>query len=84
MVALTQKLNGVPRQQQLPIFSAKNELTKYVAKCASVIVIGETASGKTTRIPEFLFEAGFARDQCILCSQPRRVAAITIATYMSR
>ena len=82
MVAFSQKPIGAPKQQ-LPIFSAKNELIKYVTKCDSVVVIGETASGKTTRIPEFLFEAGFAKDQCILCSQPRRVAAVTVATYMA-
>ena len=69
--------------QLLPIYSAKDELVKYISKSPTCVVIGETASGKTTRIPEFLFEAGIGSSSCILCTQPRRVAAITVANYMA-
>ena len=45
-----------------------------------LIVIGETGSGKTTQIPRFLYDAGFAgAGGAIACTQPRRVAAVTVA-----
>lgn len=44
-----------------------------------VVVVGETGSGKTTQIPQLLLRAGLASQRCIACTQPRRVAAITVA-----
>lgn len=44
-----------------------------------VIVIGETGCGKTTQIPQYLFEYGFATHGKIGCTQPRRISTIAIA-----
>lgn len=44
-----------------------------------LIIIGETGSGKTTQITQYLYDAGFARTGKIGCTQPRRVAAISVA-----
>lgn len=41
--------------------------------------LGETGSGKTTQIPQYLFEAGIGRQGIIAITQPRRVAAISLA-----
>jgi ATP-dependent RNA helicase DHX8/PRP22 len=44
-----------------------------------LIIIGETGSGKTTQITQYLKEAGFANRGRIGCTQPRRVAAMSVA-----
>lgn len=41
--------------------------------------MGETGSGKTTQIPQYLHEAGFSKKGKIGCTQPRRVAAMSVA-----
>lgn len=49
-----------------------------------VIIVGETGSGKTTQIPQYLDELGWTNDgKCIACTQPRRVAASTIAARVA-
>lgn len=44
-----------------------------------MIVIGETGSGKTTQMTQYLAEAGYTGTGKIGCTQPRRVAAISVA-----
>lgn len=44
-----------------------------------VIIVGETGSGKTTQLTQYLHEAGYSRNGTIGCTQPRRVAAVSVA-----
>lgn len=44
-----------------------------------IILTGETGSGKTTQVPQFLFEAGYAEKKMIGITEPRRVAAISMS-----
>ncbi|PNT63502.1 hypothetical protein BRADI_4g16730v3 [Brachypodium distachyon] len=70
------------RQQRksLPIASVKKRLVEEVKKNDTLIVVGETGSGKTTQLPQFLYDAGFCQDGKVIgITQPRRVAAVTVA-----
>ncbi|XP_077987856.1 ATP-dependent RNA helicase DHX33-like [Glandiceps talaboti] len=63
----------------LPIYTARSKLINEIRKNSAIILIGETGSGKTTQIPQYINEAGVAKQGAIACTQPRRVAAITVA-----
>lgn len=67
------------QRQSLPIYKLKDELIKAVTENQILIVIGETGSGKTTQITQYLAEAGFTARGKIGCTQPRRVAAMSVA-----
>ncbi|CAH1798736.1 unnamed protein product [Owenia fusiformis] len=72
------------QRQNLPIFPARKRLLHELRQNDSSIVIGETASGKTTQIPQYIYETGMHRNLMIACTQPRRVAAITVAQRVSQ
>lgn len=48
-----------------------------------VICVGETGSGKTTQLTQFLHEEGYSQYGIIGCTQPRRVAAMSVAKRVS-
>ncbi len=66
-------------RRRLPVFAAKENLLQLVKEHPVVVIVGETGSGKTTQIPQFLHQAGLSRGGAIACTQPRRVAAVTVA-----
>ncbi|XP_022098582.1 putative ATP-dependent RNA helicase DHX33 [Acanthaster planci] len=68
----------------LPIYPARGKLMRELQKNASSIVIGETGSGKTTQIPQYLVEGNVCKGGMVACTQPRRVAAISIATRVAK
>ncbi|XP_065204095.1 ATP-dependent RNA helicase DHX8-like [Planococcus citri] len=72
-------LTILEQRQSLPIYKLKDDLIKAVAENQILIVIGETGSGKTTQITQYLAEAGFTSRGKIGCTQPRRVAAMSVA-----
>ncbi|XP_069082777.1 ATP-dependent RNA helicase DHX33 isoform X2 [Pleurodeles waltl] len=71
------------QRRQLPIFHARPQLLAQLRGLESAILIGETGSGKTTQIPQYLYECGIGRQGIIAVTQPRRVAAISLATRVS-
>ncbi|XP_064536192.1 ATP-dependent RNA helicase DHX8 [Drosophila montana] len=72
-------LTLVEQRQSLPIYKLRDDLIKAVADNQILIVIGETGSGKTTQITQYLGECGFTARGKIGCTQPRRVAAMSVA-----
>ncbi|RVE63586.1 hypothetical protein OJAV_G00137650 [Oryzias javanicus] len=67
------------QRKQLPIYQAKAQLLNQLRQLQNAIIIGETGSGKTTQIPQYLYEAGIGRLGLVAITQPRRVAAISLA-----
>ncbi len=73
----------VPVNTGLPISAKREEIIAALKANPVVIVSGATGSGKTTQIPGMCVAAGLGRDGRIGCTQPRRIAAITIARRVS-
>lgn len=72
-------LSIMDQRKSLPIYKLKAELVKAVTDNQILVVIGETGSGKTTQITQYLAEEGFTIRGKIGCTQPRRVAAMSVA-----
>ena len=67
----------------LPILEHRQEIVQALKKFPVLIIAGETGSGKTTQLPKMCLEAGFGIGGKIGCTQPRRVAAISIARQLA-
>lgn len=67
------------QREGLPIYRFKDDIMKAVSENQILVVIGETGSGKTTQMTQYLAEMGFCRKGRIGCTQPRRVAAMSVA-----
>ncbi|CAD2214466.1 ATP-dependent RNA helicase DHX8/PRP22 [Angomonas deanei] len=78
---------GVPQRQgdlqrqrrSLPIYAARDALLRHIDTHNVTILVGETGSGKTTQIPQYLIEHGYGNKGIVCCTQPRRVAAESLA-----
>ena len=64
---------------ELPIVAHRQEIIAAIRASQVVVVAGDTGSGKTTQLPKMCLEAGRGRHKRIGCTQPRRIAAITVA-----
>lgn len=73
-------------RKSLPVYQFIDELVENVRKNQVIVVEGETGSGKTTQIPSALLEHGFggSSDKLIACTQPRRVAAMSVAERVAQ
>ncbi|HRP05010.1 MAG TPA: hypothetical protein PLV87_08875, partial [Opitutaceae bacterium] len=63
----------------LPISARAEEIIATLQKHPVLILAGETGSGKTTQIPKMCLAAGRGQDAMIACTQPRRVAALSVS-----
>jgi len=71
-------------RKKLPVWEQRNEFFEMLAKNQTIVLVGETGSGKTTQIPSLMLEAGLARQRrMVACTQPRRVAAMSVSKRVS-
>ncbi|CAN3373346.1 hypothetical protein DIURU_001279 [Diutina rugosa] len=64
-------------RRRLPVYQVKSQLVQTILENQVTVVIGETGSGKTTQLAQYLYEHGISGK--IACTQPRRVAAMSVA-----
>ncbi|CAH0521923.1 unnamed protein product [Peronospora belbahrii] len=85
LVTLSRKPKIQMARMQLPVCSSEQEIMEAITENDVVILCGETGSGKTTQVPQFLYEAGYGHPDHptnsgrIGVTQPRRVAAVSTA-----
>jgi pre-mRNA-splicing factor ATP-dependent RNA helicase DHX38/PRP16 len=74
------KTKSIKEQREyLPVFNVREELLNIVNENQVTVIVGETGSGKTTQLTQYLYESGFLSYGMIGCTQPRRVAAMSVA-----
>jgi ATP-dependent helicase HrpA len=73
------QLPKVTYPEQLPVSQKKDDIKEAIANNQVVIIAGETGSGKTTQIPKMCLELGRGVDGYIGHTQPRRLAARSVA-----
>ncbi|KAH9065425.1 P-loop containing nucleoside triphosphate hydrolase protein [Lactarius vividus] len=88
VVLLTRPLEVENARLLLPIVTEEQPIMEAVLLNTVVVICGETGSGKTTQVPQFLFEAGFGSPESdnpgmIGITQPRRVAAMSMASRVA-
>lgn len=81
--ALRVQQSPKPEYPDLPVSQRRDEIVKAIQENQVVIICGETGSGKTTQLPKMCLEAGCGIDGFIGHTQPRRLAARTVAARIA-
>jgi pre-mRNA-splicing factor ATP-dependent RNA helicase DHX38/PRP16 len=71
------------QREYLPIHNVRRELINIIRENQVIVIVGETGSGKTTQMTQYLHEEGYTKRGMIGCTQPRRVAAMSVAKRVS-
>lgn len=70
---------------ELPIIGEEQKIMEMIRYHDVVVISGETGSGKTTQIPQFLYEAGYTLNGMIIgITEPRRVAAVSMSERVAK
>jgi ATP-dependent RNA helicase DHR2 len=69
-------------RRNLPIYQNKDKVIQYILNSQVTVLLGETGSGKSTQLPQFIYDLN-PKVETIAITQPRRVAAINLATRVS-
>lgn len=71
-------------RKSLPVYKYRSQLLEAIREHNVLIIVGETGSGKTTQLPQYLFEDGYTvNGMKVACTQPRRVAAMSVAARVA-
>lgn len=63
----------------LPIYAFRKQILRQIRFNQVTVLIGETGSGKSTQLVQFLADSGVGADKSIVCTQPRKIAAVSLA-----
>ncbi|WVQ84120.1 hypothetical protein IAT38_006265 [Cryptococcus sp. DSM 104549] len=80
------KITSLSIQEQrrsLPIYKLRDQLVSAIRDNQILVVVGDTGSGKTTQMAQYLAEEGFLERGRLGCTQPRKVAAVSVAKRVS-
>ncbi|BFZ24718.1 hypothetical protein BsWGS_27757 [Bradybaena similaris] len=68
----------------LPIYARREDIVRQISENQVSVILGETGSGKSTQMAQYIYEAGLAGQGLIVCTQPRKVAAVTLAERVAK
>uniref|UniRef100_A0A1I7W227 Helicase ATP-binding domain-containing protein n=1 Tax=Loa loa TaxID=7209 RepID=A0A1I7W227_LOALO len=71
------------RRRELPVNGVRLQLAKVIRENGVSVIVGETGSGKSTQIPQICYNEGLIGSGLLAVTQPRRVAAITLARHVA-
>ncbi len=77
-------LAGRIHYPDLPVSARRDDILAALKKNRVLILCGETGSGKTTQIPKMCLEAGVRPGRLVGCTQPRRIAARSVAARIAQ
>ncbi|KAK3929267.1 3'-5' RNA helicase YTHDC2 [Frankliniella fusca] len=72
-------------RKNLPIWDSRDNIVCTIANNQTVLIAGETGSGKTTQVPQFILEhcQNFGKPCRIVCTEPRRISAVSVSERVS-
>ncbi|XP_015520709.1 3'-5' RNA helicase YTHDC2 [Neodiprion pinetum] len=78
---LKTNMDVLPFRECLPVYNMREEIMQVLPSSQVIIIAGETGSGKTTQVPQFILDYCQQRNQTcrIICTQPRRLSAVSVA-----
>ncbi|KAK2139100.1 hypothetical protein LSH36_2033g00000 [Paralvinella palmiformis] len=73
-------ISEIPKfSSALPMYARRSEILKCIENSQVSVILGETGSGKSTQMTQYIVDADLSNHGQIICTQPRKVAAVTLA-----
>ncbi len=80
---MNEQIKKIKYPENLPIVAERQAIIAAIKEHQVVVIAGDTGSGKTTQLPKMCLEAGRGVEKMIGCTQPRRIAATSIAARVT-